>query len=136
MKLNHKINHGWQRPPEPISASYQREIDRSVSKAETKWRQAQRAVQRAEKAAARAELRAARRPSPETIAARDEARRLVLQRLDELRQIEELMRTPAHAPTVAVHRTGRQDRLEVGEYRKPRKKKTPKNPVKTTRRNP
>ncbi|MGA4964451.1 hypothetical protein [Streptomyces pseudogriseolus] len=136
MKLNHKINHGWQRPPEPINALYQREIDRSVSKAETKWRQAQKAVQRAEKAAARAELRAARRPSPETIAARDEARRLVLQRLDELRQIEELMRTPTHTPTVAVHRTGRQDRLEVGEYRKPRKKKTPKNPVKTTRRNP
>lgn len=135
MKRQHKINHGWQRPSDPITPEYQREIDRSVNKAESKWRQAQKAVQRAEKAAARAELRATRKPGPETIAARDEARRLVLQRLAELREIEALMRTPTHTTPAAVHRTGRQERLEVGEYRKPPKKKTPKQPVKT-RRNP
>jgi hypothetical protein len=135
MKRQHKINHGWQRPSDPITPEYQHQIDRATNKAETKWRQAQKAVQRAEKAAARAELRATRKPSPETIADRDRARMLVLRRLDELRQIEELMRTPTHAPTAAVHRTGRQERLEVGEYQKPRKKKTPKQPVKT-RRNP
>lgn len=135
MKLNHKINHGWQRPSDPITPEYQHEIDRSMSKAETKWRQAQKAVQRAEKAAARAERLATRKPTPDTIAARDEARRLVVQRLAELREIEALMQTPSHAPKTAVHRTGRQERLEVGEYRKPRKKKTPKQPVKTSRRN-
>ena len=136
MKRQHKINHGWQRPSDPITPEYQRQIDRSISKAETKWRQAQKAVQRAQKAAERAELRAARKPGPETIAAREEARRLVIQRLAELREVEELMRTPTHRPPEAVHRTGRQERLEVGEYRKPRKKRTPKSPVKTSRRNP
>jgi hypothetical protein len=135
MKRTHKINHGWQRPSDPITPEYQRQIDRSVDKAETKWRQAQKAVQRAEKAAARAELRASRKPGPETNAARDEARRLVLQRLAELREIEHLMRAPTLTTPAAVHRTGRQERLEVGEHHKPRKKKTPKPPVKT-RRNP
>lgn len=129
MKLKHKINHGWQRSSEAITDSYQREIDASLRKAEKAWRKAQKSAERAERLARQ-------KPSPETIAARDEARRLVLQRLDELRRIEELMRTPTHAPTTAVHRTGRQDRLEVGEYRRPRKKKTPKSPVKSSRRNP
>jgi len=136
VKRQHKINHGWQRPSDPITAEYQHQIDRTTDKAETKWRRAQKAVQRAEKAAARAELRATRKPGPETLAARDEARRLVIQRLAELREIEELMRTPTYAPPVAVHRTGRQERLEVGDYQKPRKKKTPKTPVKTSRRTP
>lgn len=128
MKLRHKINHGWQRPSDPVSDRYQRQIDASLRKAEKAWRKAQKAVERAERVASQ-------RPTPETIAARDEARRLVLQRLDELREIEELMRTPTHAPATAVHRTGRQDRLEVGVYVKPKKKRTPKSPV-ITRRNP
>lgn len=126
MKLKHKINHGWQRPPEPVSDRYQREIDASLRKAERAWRRAQKALERAER-------KAAQQPSPETIAARDEARRLALQRLDELRQIEEIMRTPTYAPTTAVHRTGRDDRLEVGVYVRPKKKRQPKSAV-TTRR--
>lgn len=136
MKRRHKINHGWERPSEPITDAYQREIDRSISKAETKWRRAQKAVQRAEKAAARAEMRAARKPGPETIAARDEARRLVLQRLDELREIEKLMRTPTHAAPAVVHRTGREERLEVGVYRKPKKNSSRRNSPVKIRRNP
>lgn len=134
MKLKHKINHGWQRPSEPISETYQREIDRATDKAEVRWRRAQKAVERAEKAKERAEQRAAKKPTVQTIAARDTARRMLLRRLDELRQIEELMRTPTNTPTTAVHRTGRQDRLEVGEYQKPRRKKTPKPPVNTRRK--
>ena len=129
MKLKHKINFGWERPSEPITDGYQREIDASLRKAEKAWRKAQKDAERAER-------RARQNPDPETIAARDEARRLVLQRLAELRDIEELMRTPTHAPKAAVHRTGRQERLEVGEYRRTRRKKTPKQPMKTTRRNP
>lgn len=128
MKLKHKINHGWQRPSDPIDDRYQREIDSSLRKAEKAWRQAQKSAERAER-------QAATQPNPETIATRNEARRLVLQRLEELRRIEKLMRTPTHAPTTAVHRTGRQDRLEVGTYTKPKKKRQPKTPVKT-RRNP
>lgn len=127
MKLKHKINHGWQRPSDPITDSYQSEIDRSLRHAEKAWRKAQTAAERAER-------RARQHPSPETIAARDEARRLVLQRLDELHQIEKLMRTPSYAPTVAVHRTGRDDRLEVGVPRRPKKKRNPKSPVKTRRK--
>ena len=131
MKRRHKINHGWQRPSEPISEAYQRQIDRSTEKSETRWRQAEKAVERARQAAERAEQRAARKPSPLTIAAHAEAQRLVHQRLEELRQIETLMRTPTHTAPEAVHR---QERLEVGEYRKPRQKKTPKSPVNTRRK--
>lgn len=121
MKRTHKINHGWQRPAEPISEAYQRELDRTAAKAETRWRRAQRAFERAQQAQQRAEERALTNATPRVIAARDEARRIVLQRLSELREIEELMRTPTYAPPTAVHRTGRQDRLEVGVYRKPKK---------------
>lgn len=121
MKRTHKINHGWQRPADPISEAYQHELDRTTAKAETRYRQAQKAVERAQQAQQRAEQQARKKTTPQTIAARDEARRLVLQRLSELRQIEELMRTPTYSPTTAVHRTGRQDRLEVGMYRKPKK---------------
>lgn len=128
MKLKHKINHGWQRPSDPITDEYQREIDKTLRKAEKAWRKAQKDAERAER-------RARQKPSPEAFAAREEARRLVLQRLDELRQIEELMRAPTHAPTEAVHRTGRQDRLEVGVYTKLKKKDRRKNsPVKTRRK--
>ncbi|AQS70865.1 hypothetical protein [Streptomyces pactum] len=135
MKLKHKINHGWQRPPEPISEAYQRQVDRSTEKAETRHRQAQKAVERAQRAAQRADKQAARKPTARTLAARDEAQRLVAQRLEELRKIEALMHAPQRAQPEAVHRTGRQERLEVGEYQKPRRRKTPKSPV-TTRRNP
>ncbi|WKD36532.1 hypothetical protein [Streptomyces xanthophaeus] len=121
MKRTHKINHGWQRTADPISEAYQHELDRTAAKAETRWRQAQKAVERAQQAQQRAEQQALKKATPRTIAARDEARRLVLQRLSELRQIEELMHTPTYSPTTAVHRTGRQDRLEVGTYRKPKK---------------
>ncbi|MER5843188.1 hypothetical protein ABT099_23410 [Streptomyces prasinus] len=127
MKLKHKINHGWQRPSEPVTDRYQREVDASLRKAEKAWRRAQKAVERAER-------QAAQHPSPEAIAARGEARRLVLQRLDELRQIEELMHTPTYAPTAVLHRTGRDDRLEVGTYVKPKKKRQPKSPVATRRK--
>lgn len=135
MKLRHKVNHGWQRPPEPISEAYQRQVDRSTEKAETRYRQAQKAVERAQKAADRAARQAARKPTRQALAARAEAERLVAQRLNELRQVEALMHPPQRAQPEAVHRTGRQERLEVGEYRKPRRKKTPKSPV-NTRRNP
>ncbi|MER7053459.1 hypothetical protein [Streptomyces sp. NPDC000351] len=126
MKLKHKINHGWQRPSEPVTDRYQREVDASLRKAEKAWRKAQKAAERAERTAAS-------HPNPESIAARDEARRVVLQRLDELREIEELMHTPTHAPASAVHRTGRQDRLEVGLYVKPKKKRQKQAAVKIRR---
>lgn len=125
MKLKHKINFGWAPPSEPISDAYQREIDETLRKAEKAWRKAQQAADRAERAAAK-------RSDPATLAAREEARRLVLQRLDELRQIEELMRRPTYRQSEAVHRAGRQDRLEVGKYTQAQKSK--RKPSKVTRR--
>jgi hypothetical protein len=92
MKRQHKVNFGWQRPAEPISDSYQRELDRTADKAEIRWRRAQRALERAEKAKEQAEARARQEPTPQTLADRDEARMAVLARLAELREIEALMR--------------------------------------------
>lgn len=127
MKRQHKINHDWVRASAPITDRYQREIDAAARKAEKAWRKAQQDADRAER-------RAKQRPGPETIAARDEARQLVIQRLGELREVEKLMQSPTHAPVAAVHRTGRQDRLEVGVYRKPKSKAQPKSAVKTRRK--
>lgn len=124
MKLKHKINFGWAPPSEPITESYQREIDATLRRAEKAWRRAQQAAERAERLAAK-------RPDPETIASRDRARMAVLARLDELREIEKLMSRPTYAPTTAVHRSGRQDRLEVGVQRKPKRKTKTASPVKT-----
>jgi hypothetical protein len=135
VKRTHKINHGWCPPKndlrisDPLSERYEAELDSARRRAEKAWRKAQKDVERAER-------RAAQRPDPETIAAREEARRLVLQRLDELREIEELMRTPTHGATKAVHRTGREERLEVGVYAKPKKKRQRKAARITTRRKP
>jgi len=84
MKLHHKINHGWERPSEPISDRYQAEIDASMRKAEKAWRKAQKAAERAERIAER-------KPEPATITARDNARAEMVRRYDELRRIEALM---------------------------------------------
>jgi hypothetical protein len=121
MKRQHKVNFGWQRPAEPISDSYQRELDRTADKAEIRWRRAQRALERAERAKEQAEARARQEPTPQTLADRDEARMAVLARLAELREIEALMRPGNRPQPEVVHRTGRQDRLEVGVYKKPKK---------------
>lgn len=134
MKRQHKVNFGWQRPEEQISEAYQRQIDRSTEKAEVRWRRAQKAAERAQRAAERAGRRAEQKPTRQALAAREEAQRLVALRLAELREVEGLMRAPTHAPTTVVHRTGRQDRLEVGEYRRPARKRTPMSPVKTRRK--
>jgi hypothetical protein len=84
LKVRHKVNHGWVRPEAPMTAEYEAEVAAALRKAEKAWRKAQKALERAEKAAAT-------RPDPTTRAALDEARWLVLARLDELRQIEALM---------------------------------------------
>lgn len=119
VKLNHKVNFGWSPPSEQIDDAYQRELDETLRKAERAWRKAQQAAERAERAAAK-------QPSPEKFASRDEARRLVLQRLAELREIEELMQSSPYRQATVVHRTGKQNRLEVGVKPKPKRKRTPK----------
>lgn len=126
MKLSHKVNFGHRPNPEPITDAYQSEIDAAHRRAEKAWRKAQKAVERAERIAAA-------KPDPVTIAARDHARMAVLSRLAELREIEELMRARTGQSPTAVHRTGRDDRLEVGTHGKRRRKKNPPaGPVTTT----
>ena len=135
MKRTHKLNHGWCPPKndlrvtDPTSERYEAELETARRRADKAWRKAQQD-------ATRAERRAAKHTTPENIAARDEARRLVLQRLDELREIEELMHTPTHSPTKAVHRSGREERLEVGVLKRSKKKRQPKASPVTTRRKP
>lgn len=89
MKITHRLNPGYFRESGPVVLSdrYQSEVDASVRKAEKAWRAA-------EKALARAEVVAARRQEPHLITLRDEARVAVLQRLDELRTLQELMNAP------------------------------------------
>jgi len=126
MKLSHKVNFGHGPKAETISDSYQREIDATLRKAEKAWRKAQQLADRAERLAEK-------QPSPETRASRDEARRLVLARLAELNEIERLMRRPTYAARTVTHRTGREERLEVGTPRRAKRKSQPVHPV-TTRR--
>ncbi|GHJ21662.1 hypothetical protein [Streptomyces albus] len=135
MKRHHKINHGWCPPsrdlrtPDAMSPRYEAELETARRKAERAWRQAR-------KVAERAEQRAAQRPTPTTLADRDRARCLLLQRLDELRRIEELMHcAPVSKQAKLAQRTGRQERLEIGELRRSKSKRQPKMPV-TTRRKP
>lgn len=121
MKLHHKVNFGWSPPATPVTESYQREIDRAAGKAETRWRRAQKALERAERIKEQAERRHAEQPGPQTLADRETARIAVLTRLAELREIEALMQPEVRPQPEVVHRTGRQDRLEVGKYRKPKR---------------
>lgn len=91
MKIRHKVNHDWwpgKGAAPDISDSYAREIAESGRKAEKRWRDAQRRLERAERVAAK-------RPEPITVSAVEELRREVADRLEELRQIEQLMRADA-----------------------------------------
>jgi hypothetical protein len=99
VKMRHKINHGWF-PPQPdlvVDDRYQAELERSRKRAEKAWRDAEKVLERAERVAER-------RPEPDTIRSRDEARMLVLHRLDELQQLHDMMR---EAPATGSKHSGR-----------------------------
>lgn len=127
MKLNHKVNFGHGPAPEEISDAYQREIDGTLRRAEKAWRKAQQAAERAVRLAEK-------RPAPATRAARERAIALVTARLAELEEIRRLMNTPTYRQPEVVHRAGQEQRLEVGQFTRAKKKRKPKTAVKTSRR--
>lgn len=90
MKLKHRIpqaaaDAAWKSYDGPID-------DRYAAELETARRHAERAHRKAERRLALADRRYAARPTPELWSARDELRMVVLARLQEIRDIEELMR--------------------------------------------
>lgn len=97
MKLSHKINHNWVRPEPPMTDRYEAEIQQAVAHAEKAHRETQKRL-------ARAEMVHTKRPSPESHAALDVLRIAVFQRLEELREVEQLMRA---AEPRGAHHSGR-----------------------------
>lgn len=131
MKIKHKVNIPWDYvPPSHVETDdrYLAELEAARQRAEKAWRRAQQDVQRAEK-------RLATKPDPDLRATRDAAIVAFEARERELREIEALMRAPSASQPRIVQRAGRDDRLEVGEYRPPkRKKKSRTFPVQSRRK--
>lgn len=115
-------------PPSHVETDdrYLAELETARQRAEKAWRQSQKALERAER------LLAAK-PDPDLRAARDAAIAEFERRERELREIEALMRAPGSQPKVVL-RAGRDNRLEVGEYRPPKRKKPKKFPVHARRK--
>jgi len=131
MKVNHrsfvpKVDYV---PPSHVETDdrYLAELETARRRAEKAWRQSQKALERAER------LLAAK-PDPDLRAARDAAIVEFERRERELREIEALMRAPSGGQARVVQRAGRDDRLEIGEYRPPKRKKPKKPPVQTRRK--
>ncbi len=130
MKIKHRV------PPSPwgyvppshveTDERYLAELEAARLKAEKAWRKAQEALERAEK-------RLASKPDPDLRAAKEAALLAFEQRARELREIEQLMRSGRSGTPRAVQRTGRQEVLEVGEYRPAKKKPAPTAPVQARR---
>jgi hypothetical protein len=131
MKVNHRpFTPSWDYvPPSYVETDdrYLAELETSRRRAEKAWRQSQRALERAER------LLVAK-PDPDLRAARDAAIAEFERRERELREIEALMRAPAGGQAQVVQRAGRDDRLEIGEYRPPKRKKSKKFPVQARRK--
>lgn len=124
MKIQHKIPIALKAKAEPISERYQAELDNARTRAERVWRQADRRRQRAEQHAAH-QPTSANKLAHELVCA--EAERLWA-------EFEELDRLMRQAPVSSVHsgagqirhRTGRDDNLQLGVHKRPRKKRPPR----------
>lgn len=130
MKITHKIRIPWDYiPPSHIERDdrYLAELEAARRKAEKQWRNAQAVLNRAKR-----QLEA--KPDPDRLAARDAALAAFEARERELHEIERLMRAPGAAPPRVVQRSGTDDRLEVGVYRKPKRKRAPTGPVTVTKK--
>ena len=107
-----------------VPSSHVETDDRYLAELETARQRAAKAWQKAQRDVQRAERRLAAKPDPNYRAARDAAIAEFEQRERELRDIEALMRAPGRQARI-VQRSGRDDRLEIGEYRPPKYKKQP-----------
>jgi hypothetical protein len=132
VRITHRHPAGnWFAAPEsdPVDDDYQAEVDRSTGRAERDYRQAQDRLRRAEARLAKAEAAKATAAS-RRLAAR--LRGLVDERRAEVDELARLMATPATADKQVRLRTGRDDHLELGEYKPQQPRRVPAGPVTTT----
>jgi hypothetical protein len=133
VKIRHRV------PPAPfdyVPPSHVETDDRYLAELETARKKAERAWRKAQETLERADKRLEAKPDPDLKAAREAALAAFEERERELREIEELMRHGRGTPAKVVQRTGRQERLEVGEYRPPKQKRPPAAPVQAQRGEP
>ena len=129
MKIKHKVNIPWDwMPPSHVETDdrYLGELEAARRKAEKAWRNAQRALERAKR-----QFEA--KPDPDLLAAKEAALAAFEARERELHEIERLMRSPTSSQPRVIQRGGRDDRLEIGVYRKPKRKRPAASPVTTTK---
>jgi hypothetical protein len=119
VKIQHRVpTPGWGYvPPSHVETDerYLAELEASQRKAERAWRRAQQALERAEE-------KLAAKPGPDLLAAREAALREFEVRERALAEIRALMQAPAGGRRRAVHRAGRDDRLETGNKQKRRRR--------------
>lgn len=91
MKIKHKVPAHLVMRSDPVTPEYQAEIDRTMAKAETAYRQAQKRLQAAEKRLARARQQVLVRSTSKVKHALAELEALVELRRIELEQVHRLM---------------------------------------------
>lgn len=133
MKITHRPpGANWFTVPEsdPVDDNYADEIRQAAERGERGYRQAQQRLARAE--ARLASVRAQKATDArKKCAARLEAS--IAERRTELAELERIMTTPAAADKQIRFRTGRDDHLELGEYKPQNPRRSPSGPVTRTR---
>lgn len=107
----------WYQPlPVVLTESYEREVERSTEKLERQYARAQKRVEQAETRLARAKAVPAARAKKHQLALLEQEVEL---RRAELEEFRRLMNHPTSSPgRGAMHRTGREERLEMGAGRR------------------
>lgn len=123
-RLSHRVpSEAFRSRPDEISERYQTEIDGSVARAERAWRKAQRRAERAEE-------RYRKQP---TVSRRELMVRVRAEAVRLRTEFEDLERLMKQVPVPAANRgngqvrqrTGRDDHLELGVYKRPKQRKPP-----------
>lgn len=124
MKIRHKVNVSRLKPKqEPISERYEAEIERALQRAE-------KACRRADRRRLRAEREYGQQPTPskrqvwEAVCAEVERLWAEFEELDRLVRSAPVSSSHAGAGQTR-HRSGRDDHLEQGVYKRPRRPRRP-----------
>jgi hypothetical protein len=114
-----------------VDPEYEAEVKRTTERAEHEYARAEVRLARAEERLAAALKQQAGSAARKRVAA---LREVVGQRRTELEEIRKLMTTPAVVADKKIrHRTGLDDHLELGEYKRPQPRHVPPGPVTTSR---
>lgn len=137
MKINHRpAAFNWFDAPEsnPVDDSYETEVQHHTERGEREYRQARERLARAEKRLAQVQGR------PSTTARKKLAVRLqaiLAERRAEIAEYERMMTTPVVSADKQIRlRTGRDDHLELGEYKREPPARFPPGPVTRSRLSP